>query len=142
MSGLVIGLLIVQALGGLYMFTYTADAGMPESNARNTRLPEPLLLLHPVLGLAAIAVWVAYMLTGGDPLPWVTLALLVLGTLIGAYLGAETMRPAPDPVAASPHDPGAARLAEKRIPILAIAAHGGLALLIDLCVLLVALGVG
>jgi hypothetical protein len=72
----------------------------------------------------------------------VTLGLLVAGTLLGAYLGAQTMRPAPDPVATSPRDPAAARLAEKRIPIVAIMAHGGLALVILLCVLLVALGVG
>jgi len=119
-----------------------ADAGVPESNARATRLPEPILLLHPVFGVSAIAVWLAYMLTDGEPLPWVTLGLLVAGALLGAFLGLQTMRPAPDPVAVSPRDPAAARLAEKRIPPIAILAHGGLALLILLCVLLAALGVG
>lgn len=142
MLGLVIFLLVIQVVGGVYMFVRAADAGVPESNARATRLPEPVLLLHPVFGFAAIAVWGAYMLIGGDPLPWVTLGLLAAGSLLGAYLGLETMRPAPDPVAASPGDPAAARLAEKRIPLLAILLHGGLAGLILLCVLLVALGVG
>ena len=142
MLGLVLGLLLVQAGGGLYMFVRAADAGVPESNARATRLPEPILLLHPTFGISALAVWLAYMRTDGEPLPWVTFGLLVVGSLLGAYLGLRTLEPAPDPVVASPGDPAAARLAEKRIPLIAILAHGGLALLILLCVLLAALGVG
>jgi manganese efflux pump family protein len=141
-AGLVIWLLVIQVGGGVYMFTYTLDAGMPESGARATRLPAPVLLLHPVFGLSAVAVWLAYMATDGAPLPWVTFGLLACGGLLGAVLGLLTVRPAPDPLEVSPHDPGAAQLAEKRIPDLAIALHGTLAVLILVCVLLVALGVG
>jgi hypothetical protein len=142
MAGLVIWLLVIQLVGGVYMFTYTFDAGVPESTARATRLPDPVLLLHPVFGLSAILVWLAYMGTDASPLPWVTFGLLAAGGLLGAFMGLQTMRPAPDPVEVSPNDPAAARLAEKRIPLLAILMHGGLAGLILLCVLLVALGVG
>jgi hypothetical protein len=94
-AGLVIWLLVIQVGGGVYMFTYTLDAGMPESGARATRLPAPVLLLHPVFGLSAVAVWLAYMATDGAPLPWVTFGLLACGGLLGAVLGLLTVRPRP-----------------------------------------------
>jgi hypothetical protein len=138
----VIGLLVVQALGGLYMLTFTADAGMAESNARATRLPDPALLIHPLFGLIGVVLWLVWLEVDDKGFAWATLVSLVLGTAVGAFLGHRTLAPAPDPVSVSPGDPAAARYAEKRIPLLALAAHGGLALLILLLVLLVCLGVG
>jgi hypothetical protein len=142
MSNFVMGALVVQLLGGLYLLSFTADAGVPESTARRTRLSDPVLLTHPALGLVSVVVWIAWLNTHGDPLPWVALATLGLGALLGGYMGIQTRRPAPDPVAVSPHDPAAARYAEKRIPQPAALAHGALATVILVCVLLVALGVG
>lgn len=135
------GLLLVQMIGGLYLIMFVADAGVATSNARKTRIPDPVVFFHPFVGVAAAVVWVAWLATHGDPLPWVTLGILAFGTAMGAYMGLKTHAPAPDPVAVSPADPAAARIAEKRIPAVALAAHGGLALGLLLCVLLVALGV-
>ena len=136
------GALVVQVLGGLYLISYTLDAGTPEGDARRTRLPDPVLFVHPILGGVSVVVWIAWLASGGEPLPWVVpLGTLLVGAALGAFMGVRTRQPAPDPVEVSPHDPAAARLAEKRIPHVAILAHGGLALLIIVCVLLVALGV-
>jgi hypothetical protein len=140
-SKFIMGLLAVQLLGGLYLLMFVADAGVAGSTARRTRIPDPVVFWHPFVGATAAVVWVAWLFTHGDPLPWVALGILVVGSALGGYMGALTHAPAPDPVEANPADPAAARLAEKRIPSVAMLAHGGLALVLMISVLLVALGV-
>lgn len=139
-SNFVMGLLVVQGLLGMYLFSFTTDAERPESNARRTRLPSPLLVVHPLIAGIGVIVWILWLTRGGDALPWVMLGILLVGGSIGSVLGIKTLRKAPDPVAVSPADPAEARLAEKRIPLPAIAAHGLVALTLIVCVLVVALG--
>lgn len=140
-STFVMGLLLVQALLGMYLFSFTDDAGRPESNARRTRLPHPLLFIHPIIGGVGIVVWVVWLTQGNEALPWVTLGILLLGASIGGLLGLKTLQKAPDPAAVSPDDPAEARLAEKRIPFPARALHSLIALTLIVCVLIVAIDV-
>lgn len=123
------------------MLTFVSDAGVPTSTARASRLPDPVVLLHPTLALAAVGLWITWMATDERGVAWAGVATLLLGAAIGAFMGLRTLQPAPEPYDVSPDDPAAGRLAEKRIPLIAILGHGGLALLIILLALLAALGV-
>jgi hypothetical protein len=129
MAGLTLGLWILTAFGGAYMWSFTTRAGRPESSVRATDLPPIALFAHPTIGLVGISVWIAYLYESGDVLPWVALALLVLGALVGDLLLARTVR----------RRTRRARV-EDAIPRPVMVMHGVLAVLLIALVLLQALG--
>lgn len=155
MTEFVLGIWIVTAIGGSYLWSYTTGIGRPDSPARATSLPPLVLFLHPTAALTGLGVWWAYMVFGGTILPWVAFAVLVLVAVLGDVLfmrtaqsrrseekmvAAYAARPAGDPVDAevlADH-----RHVETQIPKAAIALHGLLAAGTMVSVFLVAIGVG
>lgn len=153
MAGLILGIWILTASGGAFMWLYTTGVGRPESVARGSTLPPLVLFLHPLLALTGLVVWIAYLYTGGDVLPWVAFADLVVVALLGDVLLARTLKPRKHAVrgAVPPErDSGHTlvetreannRLVEDAIPRPAIAVHGLLAVVLMVLVLLTALGI-
>jgi hypothetical protein len=146
MPELALGTWILTAFGGAYMWSYTTGVGRPESTARGSHLPPLVLFVHPLLALTGMAVWIAYLYHGGETLPWVALADLVVVALLGDLMAVRTLRarrtPERVPAGAPPDVQADHRLVEDQIPGPAIVVHGTAAVLTILLVLLVALGVG
>ena len=140
MSGFVMGMLVVQVLGGLYLLSFVARAGQEWSNARATRLPDPVVMAHAGVGIAVTGLWVVVLVSGMTGLAWVAFAALCVGAALGVTLWLKTARGAPvrETPGGSPAD---ARVAEKQIPGIALVGHGALALALLVSALLVALGV-
>ena len=148
MSVLITLLFVVQILLGAYMYSFVLGAGQMGSNARATRIPDPVAFVHPVGAGLTLVSWFIHLGTGADGFVWVTFTLLLLTASAGLVMALVTLRgkrlvdrPAAHQVVLVPGSPAEIRVAEKQIPPLALALHGlGFAAL--LCTtLLVALGV-
>ena len=128
MTELAIGTWVATAFIGAYMWSFTADSGRPESNARATRLSPLMLFVHPLLGLTGFTAWLAFVYSDIPELAWVALGFLLLGAVIGDVLTVRTVRGG-DEASAVPGQAVADRTyAESRIPRIAIMTHGVLAL--------------
>lgn len=138
MSNLVMGLLVLQVVGGVYLFSLTASTGQAASNARATRLPSLLVFGHSLLGLLAPALWLAWLLTHAQGWVWATLVSLLSSVAGGLVMLAKTVR-GPAAVDRPAADPADVRVVEKQIPHAALVGHGGLAALIVVCVVAVGL---
>lgn len=140
MTNFVMGLLVVQLLGGVYQLSYVLGAGKRPSTARATRLPDPVVVGHPMAATVSTALWLGWMTMDERGFAWLTLVALLLTAAGGAFMFLRTAGRSPvvDRPAADPAD---VRVAEKQIPKVALAVHGLGALLLVGCVLLVALGV-
>jgi hypothetical protein len=137
MGGIVLGLWLVQVLGGIYLWSFTTDGGRPGTSARlPTALPSLVLFLHPLVGLAGLASWVGYVQQEQRGFAWVSFGLLLVGAVLGELLLSRSRRgvrrAGVRPVAT----------AESRMPTPVVAAHGLLALTLLVLTLLAALGVG
>ena len=135
MAQLVLGLWVVTAFGGAYMFSFTLGAARSRAEAEpgqlTSKLPPLALFVHPLFGLAGLVLWIAYLAAGQQSLAWTTLVVLVLGAAIGDILVVRTLRGRKD------DEP----TVEDRIPTVAMAVHGVSAGALILVVLLVCLGV-
>jgi len=136
----VLSLLIAQLALGVYQLTFVLDAGHRRaSNARGSRLPDPLVFGHPLLALTTLALWVAWMESDEVTLAWVALGSLGVTAAGGLAMFARTVTRGR--MLEPPRGDGAdMRVAEKRIPTVALAAHGIVGLAIALCMVLDALG--
>jgi hypothetical protein len=125
-----LGAWIFTILVGVYLFTFTTGAHRPESPARATDLPSLVLFSHPLVGLAGVVTWIAYLVSASTTLAWVAVAWLVLGATLGDVMAVRTFRGRQNETAALAvaHDPADAARAEGRMPVAAVAVHGILAI--------------
>jgi hypothetical protein len=157
---------IITAMGGLYMLILAMDMGRPKEQPANTHWPSFLMFIHPTLAVAGAVVWYLYLVYDEKALAWVAFADLILVAGLGDVLlvswlkdrrgekkaeggGAVPMvkNHVPTPhqgrvQVEAPDMVPVTALSEQRIPPFAVAAHGGLAVLTIVLVLLSALGVG
>jgi hypothetical protein len=160
---------IITAMGGLYMLGITMDMGRPREEAANTHWPSFLMFLHPAFAFAGAAVYYMFLMYDERSLAWIAFADLVLVATLGDVLlvtwlkdrrgerraeqaGATRAVPmvrnyVPRPQQGrvqveAPERVPVTALSEQRIPSLAVAAHGGLAVLTIVLVFLTAIGVG
>jgi hypothetical protein len=140
MSNFVMGLLVAQLLGGVYLTSFLWGAGQRYSNARATRIPDYLVVLHPMLAAVATGLWLIWMFDDSRGWAWATFATLLLTAAGGTVMflitrsGGKTLdRPAADPADV--------RVAEKQIPPIADHLHGLMGTALIVCTLLVALDV-
>ena len=147
MEGVALAFGGLTVAGGLYMMgillrtgrTETTDPTKPDTV--RTRIPSWLVFSHGSLAVAALAVWIAFMVYDEDYLAWTT----VIGLLVVAALGTVMfVRWLIDHHRGTPEERAArkARLAEQQIPSAAVHGHGFLAFVTILLVVLVALGIG
>ena len=157
---------LFTAAGGLYMMGVSVGFGRPVGEPANTHWPSWLMFAHPSLAVGGIAVWIVYMVNGERALAWVAFADLVLVAALGDVLLVTWLKdrraerravqggavkevknyvPRPEQGQIRPEAPETVpvtALEERRIPSVAVAAHGLLAVLTIVLVLLSALGVG
>ncbi len=140
MPKLVMALLVVQLVGGAYMFVVHSASSSRWSTARATRLPSLVVFGHATLGLVSPTLWIGYLAARDEWLIWATLASLLASAAGGLFMLSRTVgrsRVLRQPAA----DPADVRVVEKEIPTAVLIGHGlGAALLVG-SVLAVGLGV-
>jgi hypothetical protein len=138
MDKLVMALLVVQVVGGGYLFMSVASAGSEHSGARASRLPPALVFGHAMLGLAAPALWIGYLVAGSTWLAWVTLGSLLLSIAGGLFMLSRTAGRS-ETISAPAVDLADVRVAEKQIPTSVLVTHGLVAAALVVLVLIEAL---
>lgn len=127
---------ILSAAAGSYLLAgWLAGAGLRGQATKVTRFPVALVLGHPLLGLAGLAVWVAFLVTGRIAYAWGAFGVLVVVTLLGFLMLTRWL------VGGGGRH---ARGAEIEFPVVAVVAHGVVAVttfvLVYLCATVIHLG--
>jgi len=148
MSTLVTGLFVVQVLVGGYMFSYVLGAGQKSSNARATRIPDPVAVAHPLAAGVTVVSWLIHLASGERAFAWICVGLLLATAAGGLFMAFRTFtggptvdRPGRRQGVLDPGDPAEIRVAEKQIPTPVIVLHGATFLLLLVGTALVASGV-
>jgi hypothetical protein len=151
-------------LAGLYMLTvWLIENDVTGQHAAPSQLRVPVIFGHLTLAIAGLGVWVAYLVLDRDVLAWVSVGTLTAIILLGLTMFArwlpvyrEPELPAPavltgpgwpaGTVLQAEETPAAGQLyaapAESHFPVAVIAAHGLLAGVTLVLVVLTTLGVG
>ncbi|HEY2195470.1 MAG TPA: hypothetical protein VGH76_24650 [Actinomycetospora sp.] len=144
----------LTAVGGFVMLgRWVARGGLRQQRTGASRLPAGAVFSHLALAAAGLVLWVLYVLTDADVLGWIALVLLVPVAALGFAMLARWRQVwrAPQSVAAGSgsRSPGAAAPAsegetpaERHLPVPVVAAHGLLAVVTVVLVLLTMLGIG
>lgn len=115
--------LVTVASGGYLLAGWIRSGGLRRGNARR---PPPVILSHFGLATTGLICWVGYLISGLAPVAWLAVGLL----LPVAGLGLATLMLA---------IPDSASAQRSRMPVVAISAHGILATVTMLLVLLAAI---
>lgn len=130
-------------IAALVMWVLTAGAGLRllvrwlsgrglRKDTKVTRYPAAVVFGHPALALAALATWIAFLLTDRSVYAWSAFAALVLVALLGFTMFTRWLTA----------DGGKhARDAEQGFPAVSVVAHGAVATLTFVLVLLTAITV-
>lgn len=151
-------------LAGLYMLTvWLIENDVTGQDAAPSQLRAPVIFGHLTLAIAGLGVWVAYLVLDRDVLAWASVGTLIVIILLGLTMFARWLPVyrAPSPTApavltgpgwpagmARPAEetPPAGQLyaapAESHFPVAVIAAHGLLAGVTLVLVVLTTIGVG
>jgi hypothetical protein len=134
--GALLAWLATAASGGFVLARWLLAGGSPLRRTQ-TAAPPAVILGHVGAGALGLVLWVSFTLSGWVPLAWT--ALGVLAPVSGLGMGVLLLGlPAP---ARHPAGPRAA-VRRTRIPVLAIAGHGMLAVTALLLVLMATIGAG
>jgi hypothetical protein len=145
---------VLTALGGFVMLgRWVARGGLRQQRTGASRLPAGVVFSHLALAAAGLVLWVLHLLLDDRVLGWVALALLVPVAALGFAMLARwrQVRRTPDAaVAHAPSGTGAAPAAteapetpaERHLPVAVVVAHGVLAVVTVVLVLLAMLAVG
>jgi hypothetical protein len=105
---------LFTALVGIYLlYLWLSGGGLRQQATKVTRFPVTLIFSHPVLGVVALACWVAFLLTGNHMLAWTAFLVLAAAVLLGFVMFTRWL-------GVGRH----ARGAERRFPLLAVLLHG------------------
>lgn len=143
---------IVTALGGFALLgIWLRRGGLRQQAAGTTSFRSGLIFGHFLLAAVGLVLWIVYVVTGTDSLTWLALGVLVVVALLGfamffRWLG---VRRATTATVAGGSEPGSAAAqttgeepAERGLPVPAVAAHGLVAVVTVVLVLLAAVGLG
>jgi len=140
---------ILTAAGGFVLLGKWISHGGTRSPG-TSRFPPGLIFSHFGLAAAGLVLWIIYLINDQDTIAWVAFALLVVVALLGFTMlvrwlpsyraratvtasGAGAGRAAPE---------GVEQPAEQHFPVAVVGAHGVLAVITVVTVLLAALGLG
>ncbi|TDB93203.1 hypothetical protein E1266_21370 [Actinomadura sp. 7K534] len=125
-----LGAWVVASLGGGHLlFNWLAKGGPP---AKVTRFPALVVAGHPLLGIAGLAAWIAYLATARAAYVWLAFAVLLVVTFQGFMLFTRWL------VGRGGRH---ARGADQRFPAAAVAVHAAVAAATFVLVLLSAIEV-
>jgi hypothetical protein len=140
---------ILTAAGGFVLLGKWISHGGVRSPG-TSRFPPGLVFSHFGLAAAGLVLWIIYLISDQDVLAWVAFALLVVIAVLGftmlarwlpGYRARATV--AAGGAGAGRAEPGTAqRAAEQHFPVAVVGAHGVLAVITVVTVLLATLGVG
>ncbi|MGC0334431.1 hypothetical protein RKD23_007421 [Streptomyces sp. SAI-170] len=139
---------VVTALGGFYMLgTWIQRGGIRQQQSGTSRLPAPAVFGHFALAAVGLVVWIIYVVADKSALAWTAFALLLPVALLGFLMLARWIpvhrdRGTAEAATAAGPGPEAAVPAERHFPVAVVVAHGLLAVVTLVLVLLTALGVG
>ena len=124
---------IVTAIAGSYLLVIWLRAGgLRQQATKITRFPVALVVGHPALAVLALAAWVAFLWTARGGYAWGAFTVLVAAVLLGFVLLTRWL---------TGRGGRHARGAEQDFPALAVLAHGAVAVLTFVLVLLAAIAV-
>jgi hypothetical protein len=124
---------VLTAAAGLRLLVrWLSEGGPRRQGTKVTRYPAVLVLGHPTLALLALAAWVAFLLTRRAAYAWSAFGTLVLVSLLGFVMLTRWLTGA-----GGKH----ARGGEQGFPAVAVVAHGAVATLTFVLVLLTAITV-
>ncbi|MGW2939259.1 hypothetical protein ACWDA7_47865 [Streptomyces sp. NPDC001156] len=138
---------VVTALGGFYMLgTWIQRGGIRQQQTGTSRLPAPAVFGHFALAAIGLVVWIIYVVADKSALAWTAFGLLLPVALLGFVMLARWI-PVYRNRTAAPADTavqGTERPvpAERHFPLAVVVAHGLLAVVTLVLVLLTALGIG
>ncbi|GAA4628965.1 hypothetical protein GCM10023196_047600 [Actinoallomurus vinaceus] len=124
---------ILTAIAGSYLlFIWLANGGLRQQATKITRFPAALVLGHPALAVVALATWVEFLLTARTVYAWSAFGALAVVALLGFTLLTRWL---------TGRGGKHARGAEQSFPLIAVLAHGTVAILTFVLVLLTAIKV-
>jgi hypothetical protein len=124
---------ILTAVAGFYRLTgWLSNGGLRQQGTKVTRFPVVLVVGHPTLAVLALATWVAFLLTARSVYAWSAFGALVLVALLGFTMLTRWL---------TGQGGKHARDAEQGFPVVAVIAHGAVAILTFVLVLLTAITV-
>lgn len=124
---------VLTAVAGLRLLVrWLAEGGLRRQGTKVTRYPAVLLLGHPTLAVLALATWVAFLLTRSSVYAWSSFGGLVLVALLGFTMFTRWL---------TGQGGKHARDGEQVFPVVAVVAHGAVATLTFVLVLLTAITV-
>lgn len=124
---------ILTAGAGLRLFVrWLSDGGLRRQGTKVTRYPAALVLGHPALALVALATWIAFLLTESSIYAWSAFGALVLVALLGFTMLTRWL---------TGEGGKHARGGEQGFPAVAVVAHGAVATLTFVLMLLTAITV-
>ncbi|GAA4514464.1 hypothetical protein GCM10023191_082990 [Actinoallomurus oryzae] len=124
---------VLTAVAGLRLLVrWLAEGGLRRQGTKVTRYPAVLLLGHPTLAVLALATWVAFLLTRSSVYAWGSFGGLVLVALLGFTMFTRWL---------TGQGGKHARDGEQVFPVVAVVAHGAVATLTFVLVLLTAITV-
>jgi manganese efflux pump family protein len=137
---------ILTAGGGGFMLAKWVGGG-GHRQPRGHGFPPAVVFGHFLLAAAGLVLWIVYLAVDNDPFGWVALILLAPVAILGLMMLARWVPiyrgTAPARVTSSAGAPvteGA--VAERSLPVAVVAAHGVLAVVTVVLVLLTMLGIG
>ncbi|MGW1744280.1 hypothetical protein ACWCRD_01415 [Streptomyces sp. NPDC002092] len=138
---------VVTALCGFYLLgTWIQRGGIRQQQSGTSRLPAPVIFGHFALAAIGLVVWIIYVVADKSALAWTAFGLLLpvalLGfTMLARWIPVYRERATATPVAAAPAAEETVP-AERHFPLPVVLAHGLLAVVTLVLVLLTALGIG
>jgi hypothetical protein len=130
---------VVTALGGFYLIgTWIARGGARPGGT--SRFPAALPFGHFLLAAAGLVVWIVYIFADLTALAWAAFVILLPVALLGFVMFFRWLPSYRARAAAAPAE--GERPAEQSFPVPVVVAHGLLAVVTLVLVLLTALGVG
>jgi hypothetical protein len=143
---------VVTALGGFYMLgTWIQRGGVRQQESGASRLPAPVIFGHFALAAIGLVVWIIYVVADKSALAWTAFGLLLPVALLGfvmlarwipVYRDRATATATATSTAATAQGADGAVPAERHFPLPVVLAHGLLAVVTLVLVLLTALGIG
>lgn len=135
---------VVTALGGFYLLgTWIQRGGIRQQQSGTSRLPAPVIFGHFALAAIGLVVWIVYVVADKDALAWTAFGLLLPVALLGFTMLARWIPVYRERAAATaPSGAEGTVPAERHFPLAVVLAHGLLAVVTLVLVLLTALGIG